>query len=194
MSWEELFLPTAYVVRAKVMFSVCSHLGGYTGQFQMGGSLMGRYPDGGTPPQVSPSDLAGGYPDQGDPTPGTSHPTWLGGTPVGPSLGVPQGGYPISGTPIRPGQGVLQQGGTSPCVPPIRPGWGVPYLRYLPPIGPGWGGTPMGGGYPTSYRITDGVLDTPRSVCPLRSRRRTFLSFIVLTLWLTYFTYLLLNT
>ena len=34
---------------------------------------------------------------------------------------------------------------------------------------------PMGGGYPTSYRITDGVLDTPRSVCLLRSRRRTFL-------------------
>ena len=29
---------------------------------------------------------------------------------------------------------------------------------------------PAGMGYPT-----DGVLDTPRSVCPLRSRRRTFL-------------------
>ena len=28
---------------------------------------------------------------------------------------------------------------------------------------------------PPRYRTTDGVLDTPRSVCLLRSRRRTFL-------------------
>ena len=44
----------------------------------------------------------------------------------------------------------------------------------VPPCQTWLGGTPMGG-YPTSYRITDGVLDTPRSVCLLRSRRRTFL-------------------
>ena len=59
----------------------------------------------------------------------------------------------------HPGQGAPAR------VPPIGPGWGVP-----PPIRPGQGGTPTGGGYPTSV-----VLDTPRSVCLLRSRRRTFL-------------------
>ena len=63
------------------------------------------------------------------------------------------------------------------------PQLGVPHLRY--PHQTWWGGYPTlgtpqsdladrGGGYPTSYRITDGVLDTPRSVCLLRSRRRTF--------------------
>ena len=43
-------------------------------------------------------------------------------------------------------------------------------------------GNPGGGGYSTSYRITDGVLDTSRSVCLLRSRRRTFLFFVKLKL------------
>ena len=62
------------------------------------------------------------------------------------------GGYHTSGNPPHP---------------PVRPGRG--------------GGTPNtgGGGYPTSYRITDGVLDTPQSVCLLRSRRRTFLLKII---------------
>ena len=76
-------------------------------------------------------------------------------------------------------------GGTPPQVPPIRSGWGVPPIRpgsrgvphllHLARWGGGYptsgtppsdlsGGTPTGGGvYPTSYRITDGVLDTPRS-------------------------------
>ena len=48
-------------------------------------------------------------------------------------------------------------------------------LPQVPPCHTWLGGTPTGGGYPTSYRITDGVLDTPRSECLLRWRRRTFL-------------------
>ena len=35
-----------------------------------------------------------------------------------------------------------------------------------------------GGGGPPRYRTTNGVLDTPRSVCLLRSRRRSFLVFL----------------
>ena len=67
-------------------------------------------------------------------------------------------------------------GGTPPRVPPPSdlaggyPDGGVPDLGY-PPVGPVPGGYPDGGGVP--QRV---VLDTPRSVCPLRSRRRTFLS------------------
>ena len=86
---------------------------------------------------------------------------------------------------------------------PARSGWGVPEVEY-PPVRSGWGyprwGTPRwdgvpparsGQGYPrwgipcrdgvTSplrYRTADGVLDTPRSVCLLSSRRRNFLLFI----------------
>ena len=51
------------------------------------------------------------------------------------------------------------------------------HLGY-PPSDLAEGGTPAGGGegwvgIPPS--VTDGVLDTPRSVCLLRSRRRIFL-------------------
>ena len=49
--------------------------------------------------------------------------------------------------------------------------------------GGGGGGTPArsirGRGTPL-YRTTDGVLDTPRSVCLLRSGRRTFLFYILM--------------
>ena len=63
--------------------------------------------------------------------------------------------------------------------PPIRPGqgypcWGVPPLGYSPSDLAG-GGYPCRGGGVTPPQVTDGVLDTPRSVCLLRSRRRTFL-------------------
>ena len=117
------------------------------------------------------------------------HQTWLGGTSAG--------GYPTLGTPIGPGSGEPCQGGTPPQVPPSDlavgyPCWGVPNLGYplsdlatpargtpswVPPIG---GVVPhlryppqtwLGGRYPTS----GGVLDTPQSVCLLRSRRRIFL-------------------
>ena len=108
----------------------------------------------------------------------------------------PQGGYPsqvqAGGTPARgvphlryPSSdlaGGYPTSGTS----PIISGWGDPTLgtpsdlaggtpqgdptlgNSLPPIRPG-----RGGGTPP--RVTDGVLDTPRSVCLLRSSRRTFL-------------------
>ena len=96
-----------------------------------------------------------------------------GGVPEpGPARGVPEPG-PARGYP---------DGGTQ---------WGVPHLRY--PIIPGWGGTPAGrypdggtpmfnpsqtwpGGYPGRGGVPHWVvLDKPRSVCLLRSCRRTFL-------------------
>ena len=100
------------------------------------------------------------------------------------------------------GGGVPCQGGgvTLPRVPPIRPDWGVPPLDLA-------GGYPAGGyptlatphqiwpgGYPIGYppsdlargvpEITDEVLDTPRSVCLLRLRRRTFLFKFTLKTWI----------
>ena len=86
------FLPTAYVVRRKVMFShvsvhpsFCLSTGGvprpgpdwgYPSQVQPGGTpqsdLARGGPCGGTPPQVPPLlNLAGGYLCQGVPTSGT---------------------------------------------------------------------------------------------------------------------------
>ena len=80
----------------------------------------------------------------------------------------------LGGGVPRPGS---DRGGGTPAR--SRQGRGVPQPgpagRYptsgttLPPARSDWGG----GGTPP--RVTDGVLDTPRSVCLLRSRRRTFL-------------------
>ena len=84
--------------------------------------------------------------------------------------GVPREGYPPSQVRV----------GGYPCrVPPLaRSGWGVPcrggypaggtQVGYPPPARSGWGG-----GYPV--RTTEGVLASQRTVCLLRSRRRTFL-------------------
>ena len=135
-------LPTAYVVRGKVMFlhaSVClSTPRGWVPWPGPGRGVPQPGPAGGYPSQVQ------GYPDGGYPTSGTPRQTWLGGTP--------------------------------PHVPPCQtwlgvPWWGVPHLGY-PPVRPGWGVPWRGVGVP--HRV---VLDTPRSVCLLRLRRRTFLFF-----------------
>ena len=109
---------------------------------------------------------------------------WL-STPMGgggSSLGggsTPAGGYPLLAR------------GTPPQVtpPPIRPGAGLPHLGY-PPSDLGLGGTPpwvpppvgpgRGGGTPPRV-----VLDTPRSVCLLRSHRRTFLFFLFFSFFLS---------
>ena len=107
------------------------------------------------PSQVQVRGTQWGYPNRGYLTRGVPK---LGGT----LTGVPQWGYPTSGTPpTRPG-GV--------------PRWGYPNRGY-PALG-----TPLSdldGGYPnrggTPLQLTDGVLDKRRSVCLLRSRRRTFL-------------------
>ena len=120
------------------------------------------YPTLGTPQ----SDLARGVPCCGVPHLRSPHQTWSGV----PYWGVPHLGYP----PIRPTDPLL--GGT-PSGTPIRPGrgdtlWGYPTSG--PPIRPGRGDPCQGG---TPPPVTDGVLDTPRSVCLLRSRRRTFLLF-----------------
>ena len=99
-------------------------------------------------------------------------------------MGVPHLGYP----PIRPGWGGIPPrltppsdltGGTPPWEPP-SPHWtlpggtlmgGTPPQVTPPPPHQAWlGGYPDGGGTPSRV-----VLDTPRSVCLLRSRRRTFL-------------------
>ena len=61
---------------------------------------------------------------------------------------------PAEGTP--PGQGGVQRGPDRGGTPPRQ---GVSPNRVPPPL---------------PYRTTNGVLDMPRSVCLLRSRRRTF--------------------
>ena len=105
---------------------------------------------------------------------------WGGGIPARPSQpggGTPCWEYPTSGTPpsdLAGGYPLL--GLTHLRYPPCQtwmggyPCQGVPHLGYPSP--PCW--TWPGG---TLLRETDGVLDTPRSVCLLRSRWRTFLFF-----------------
>ena len=106
-------------------------------------SLCHCTPVGGGVPQPGPGRGGGG-------TPGRfsrgGYPTWLGVPPIRPGQGVPpiRGHLATLGTPHQ-----TFQGGTPPWVPPpIRPGWA--------------GGVPLPGGTPP--RVTDGVLDTPRSV------------------------------
>ena len=99
-----LLLPTAYVVRGKVMFSVCSHLGGggvpEPGPAGGGGYLsqvqLGDTPTGGTPPQVPPP-------------------------PIRPGWGVPQSGVPPPWVPPSDlAGGYPSGGGTPPQVPPSQ--------------------------------------------------------------------------
>ena len=126
-------------------------------------------PQGGTPPGQG----WGTPPGQGWGTPARSSwgdPTWPG-----------RGGYPshiqMGGTLARSVSGVpsqVQTGGGTPSnlgwgVPLPGPEGGTPQQRYPPHRVPPWQGVPP------QYRAADGVLDTPRSVCLLRSRRRTFL-------------------
>ena len=179
-------------------------VGGYPSQ--VGGTLMGGTPPqvtppsdlawwggtltGGTPPQVPPvrplsirvppvrSDW--GYLRWGTPAryPTFNPPgqTWPGGTPprVPPQSDLAGGvpwwrrvwqGYPRWGTPVR--------------VPP-RPGLMAGYLRWGTPHR----GTPHLAGVPPHLDLAGAgvphrvVLNTPRSVCLLRSRRRTFLFYL----------------
>ena len=170
--------------------------GCYPCKVQLGwGTLTGGTPPqvpppwtslGGTPPRVPPSDLAGGYPDRGGTPPqvppsdlARGHQPWI--PPSDLAGGSPMGGTPPWVPSIRPGQGGTLTGGTPSRVPPHHWTWlggtltgGVPHLGY-PPVGPGQGvpqqGVPQwGGGTPSRV-----VLDTARSACLLRSRRRTFL-------------------
>ena len=115
----------------------------------------------------------------GVPRPGSSQPggdTRWGGTPC-------WGGTPPQVPPMSD-----LAGGTPPRVLPHQtwPGGtpqpkGYPTLG-TPPIGPGRG-VPLLGEEGTPLQETDGVLDTLRSVCLLRSRRRTFfLLFLLLNL------------
>ena len=88
-----------------------------------------------------------------------------GGTPARSS----PGGYPL------PGGGTPCQESTPPRVTSsVGPAGGGGTPPRIPPHHTWPGGTPCRGGG-TPLRETDGVLDTPRSVCLLRSRRRTFL-------------------
>ena len=109
-----------------------------------------------------------------------------GGTPVRSSGANPgtiwpgeDGGTPAGGYPGTPGQ--VRMGGTPAGgylgYPLTRSGQGVPWLGTLGTtlVRSGWGETPAGVGVTSQDRTADGVLDTPRSICLLRSRRRTFL-------------------
>ena len=103
-------------------------------------------------PSIHPSvclSTPGGYPSQVQ-TGGYPSQVQVGGTPAR-CWGVPHLGYPLSDL----AGGILCQG--------------VPHLGYPPQPGPT---VPVG-----APRLTDGVLDTPWSVCLLRSHRRTFLLF-----------------
>ena len=117
----------------------------------------GWYPlPGDAPPWVHPLDLDGRYPCWGVPPPWLPpHQTWPGDT----LWGVSHLRYP----PLDLGEGV----------PPTR---GVPHLGYPLPPSDLAGGTLPGVGTPP--QVIDGVLDIPRSVCLLCSRRRTFLLFL----------------
>ena len=127
-------LPSAYVVGGKVMFSVCSHLGGAVpdrGVAQPG--PMG-VPHLRNPPR---SDLAGGYPSGRYPDQGVPH---LRQPPIRPGWGVPSGGgdtltggYPTLGTSCQTWLGVPQLRGTQ---------LGVPHLGY--PLSDVAGGYPRG--------------------------------------------------
>ena len=183
-------LPPAYVVRREgnsFTLFVCPHRGGGPGTPPGGvpgsgtppqGGTQVRYPPGGvpgsgTPPGGYPGQVPpGGYPGQVPPRGGTQVRYPLpprgvpgSGTPWGTRVRYPPGGVPRSGTPPGgyPGQ-VPPRGGTR--------------VRY-PPGGVPGSGTPPGG-YPG--RTTEGVLTTRRAVCLLRSRRRTFLFILDLSL------------
>ena len=79
---------------------------------------------------------------------------------------------------VSPVQGWM---GVPPCprldggTPPVQAWMGVPSHPRMDRGPPGRDGVP-----PPRYRTTDGVLDTPRSVCLLSSRRKTFFFEILL--------------
>ena len=168
--------------------------GGYPSQVQPG---EGEVPHLGYPP---PSDLAG----EGAPLPGV-YPTFC-PLPIRPGWVVPLWGGPHLGYPPSDLAGGTPARGYLPQVPSCQtwlgvPLPGVPHLGYpspsdlggggVPPVRPGQGGNPpwvppcqtWPGGYPcrgsTPPQVTDAVLDTPRSVCLLHSRRRTLLLVIL---------------
>ena len=121
------------------------------GQTLGGGTLPGPAGGGGYPARSCWGYPAGGTLPGGGTLQGV--PYWGGGTLLGGTLlgVVPCWGLPWSGTPPpQPGQ----DGGGVPC--------------------PGGGG-PCPGGYPGRSRTTEGVLNAWRTVCLLRSRRRTVL-------------------
>ena len=167
--WNK-FLPTAYVERregyvlTRVSPSVC---------------LYPHWTWAGVPP-------AGGYPSR--PWVPPIRPGW-GGTPAGSNWGVPHLGYPCQtwvgvphlGYPHQLWLGIPLLGGTPPWVPPIGPGQGGTPAGGTPTSGTPhqtWPGqVPQRGG--TFPQVIDGVLNTPRSVCLLRLRRRTFLFKII---------------
>ena len=113
--------------------------------------------------------------------------------------GVPQGTYPLppsQGT-YSPPPGQVLTGGTPRYLPPSQSTY-LPWPRYYPQPGPNGRGRdtprylpppPLPRYLPPSPfppppprdRTANGVLDTPQSVCLLRSHRRTFLFKFVST-------------
>ena len=139
----------------------------------------------------------GGYPRWGTPSRDGVPPARF-------DRGVTQGGVPTQQGWGTPWPGLMEREYTR-WHTPSQQGWctpqpglmGVPKVGTSPPsmdeVHPQpdlMGGTQGGDGVPSSrgtpqYRTIDGVLDTPRSVCLLLSRRRTFLlcSIFLCGLW-----------
>ena len=151
--------------------------GEYPSQVQLGGGgyqMNWGWGGGGGEPRLRPRvphQTWPGVPQLGDTSPRVApSQTWLGGTPTGGGGG---GLYLTSGT--LPPSWTWPGGG----------GWGVYHTSGNPPpprLGRTW---PGGGGGGTLPWV---VLDTPRSVCLLRSRRRTFLLHLKITAT-TFFTF-----
>ena len=160
-------LPTAYVVREEVIFSVCLSVhiwgGGYPVRLMGGGYPIPGPGGGGTPSQVQVGGypiqlmvgrgggypiqlMVGGYPRAAPPARVPPHPGLGGGVPIpgrgDPTRGTPPsglGGGPTWGTP-HPGLG----GGPTLGYPP-HPGLGGGPTQGTPPSRSRWGAHP---GYP----------------------------------------------
>ena len=174
-------LPHAYVVRregnvlTRVCPSVCPRGGGGTHYpypimlCNITQNAMGQTRGGGTWPGPARGVPISHNALQHDPEFYGADTLWGGGGAQPGPAGVGWGGYPA-----RSGWGGTLPGGyPRQCTPPAR----VPPGRVPPP-----GQVRMGGGcYPV--RTTEGVLTTRRAVCLLRSRRRTFLYSIEVTIF-----------
>ena len=105
---------------------------------------------------------------------GVPQPGQDGGTQPGQERGVPKPGQ-LGGILATDEVTAIQGWSTPPSIDRVPPvlGWGTLSIDGVPPC-PGWGTPLQRWGTPWD-RTADGVLDTRRAVCLLRSRRRTVL-------------------
>ena len=144
-------------MRREVIVSLCQSTPAGSGR---------EYP-GQVQPGVTPARSGWGYPSQGAPVQGTPGQVRMGGTSARghpPRIPQPVGCPPGTPGQVRMGDRYPNQEGT--CLGYPKPGQDGGY--------PSQGGASPGYSPPRD-RTAHGVLDTPQSVCLLRSRRRTFL-------------------